>query len=84
MRETSYKWPPDYSPVPKPLTGYQLLDESGVKELNYLRAMHKHFVDHLASQYRCGAAVETARLCAETLDPSGRLLGEVRDAARKS
>lgn len=52
-------------------------------EASYYEAVHKHFVEYLASQYRNGMAVEIAGLCDETLDRSGRLLGEVRQAARK-
>jgi hypothetical protein len=73
----------DYvSPDGKNPRSYNLLDQVAMAEVAYLKAIHKHFVAYLASQYRCGMAVEIAGLCDETLDRSGRLLGEVRDAAR--
>lgn len=64
------------------VSSYQLFDAAAVREVEYLKAVHKHFVAYLASQYRCGMAREIAGLCDETLDRSGRLLGEVREVAR--
>jgi hypothetical protein len=70
------------SPPKTKLATYQLFDQEAIAEVDYLKAVHKHFVAYLASQYRCGMAVEIAGLCDETIDRSGRLLGEVREAAR--
>jgi hypothetical protein len=70
------------SPPAMKMATYQLFDQKAVAEVDYLRAVHKHFVAYLASQYRCGMAREIAGLCDETLDRSGRLLGEVRTVAR--
>ena len=64
------------------ISTYELLDQKAAAEVRYLKAIHKHFVAYLASQYRCGMAREIAGLCDETLDRSGRLLGEVRAVAR--
>lgn len=64
------------------LSSYQLFDRKAVAEADYFKAVHKRFVAYLASQYRCGMAREIAGLCDETLDRSGRLLGEVREVAR--
>jgi hypothetical protein len=64
------------------VSAYQLFDDAAVREIEYLKAVHKHFIAYLASQYRCGMAREIAGLCDETLDRSGRLLGEVRAVAR--
>lgn len=77
MDDLDYICPPG-----KNRTVYQLLDQKAVAEVDYLKAVHKHFVAYLASQYRNGMAVEIARQCDETIDRSGRLLGEVREAAR--
>jgi hypothetical protein len=68
-------------PTIHPPATYRLLGEADLKELAWLKAAHKNFVAYLASQYRNGMAVEIAGLCDETLDRSGRLLGEVREAA---
>jgi hypothetical protein len=64
------------------ISTYELLDQKAAAEVRYLKAMHERFVSYLASQYRCGMAREIAGLCDETLDRSGRLLGEVRAVAR--
>lgn len=53
------------------------------RQENYYKAVHIRFIQYLASQYRNGMAREIAGLCDETLDRSGRLLGEVRKAAAK-
>lgn len=63
---------------------YRLLDASAQAEVDYFKAMHRHFVAYLAGRYRSGEAQIIAGLCDETLDRSGRLLGEVRDAARET
>lgn len=48
----------------------------------YLKIMFEHFVAYLASRYNSGETLYIAELCDETLDRSGRLLGEVRNAAK--
>jgi hypothetical protein len=49
----------------------------------YLKIIFEHFVAYLASRYNGGETLYIAELCDETLDRSGRLLGEVRNAARQ-
>jgi hypothetical protein len=61
---------------------YTLMDAAAMKEIGYLQAMERHFISYLAERYKTGEAFDIARLCDETLDPSGRLLGRVRDVAR--
>jgi hypothetical protein len=64
------------------IASYQLMDKEAMAEVRYLNAVHRNFIKYLASQYKDGRAVEIAGLCDETLDKSGRLLGEVREVAR--
>jgi hypothetical protein len=64
------------------IASYQLMDKEAMDEVRWLNAVHRNFVKHLASQYLDGKAREIAGLCDESLDRSGRLLGEVRDVAR--
>jgi hypothetical protein len=66
----------------KEVVSYQLMDKKAMAEIKYLNAVHRNFVRYLASKYREGRANEIAGLCDEDLDRSGRLLGEVREAAR--
>lgn len=51
-------------------------------DIEYLKIMHKHFIGYLVARYDSGEAAEIACLCDETLDRSGRLLGDVRKASR--
>lgn len=84
MSDISYQWPPNYKPVPpKAITAYHLLDVKGLDELNYLKAVHQHLILYLAGRYRAGEYVEIGHLCDDDLDQSGRLLGEVREIARR-
>lgn len=66
---------------PRKVTPYYLMDDAAMAEVDYLKAIYKKFVAHLADKYRNGQSVEIAGLCDETLDRSGRLLGEVRKAS---
>jgi hypothetical protein len=43
-----------------------------MKEIRYLQAMERHFVEYLAERYKNGEAVDIARLCDDILDRSGR------------
>lgn len=61
---------------------YQLMDDAAVAEVERMKAINRHFINYLADRYRNGEAVVIAGLCDETLDRSGRLLGDVRQAAR--
>jgi hypothetical protein len=49
---------------------------------HYHKIMFDRFVAYLALRYNNGEALYIAEWCDETLDRSGRLLSEVRDAAR--
>jgi hypothetical protein len=53
-----------------------------VTEEQYLKIMFDRFVAYLALRYNNGEALYIAEWCDETLDRSGRLLGEVRNVAR--
>jgi hypothetical protein len=64
------------------LSTYQLLDREAVAEVQYLKAIERHFIDYLAERYKNGGGIEIADLCDKRLDQSGRLLGRVRDKAR--
>lgn len=57
-------------------------EDRGKAEAAYYKAVHGHFVAYLAGRYKAGEATVIAGMCDETLDQSGRLLGEVRDVAR--
>ncbi len=48
----------------------------------YHKIMFDRFVAYLALRYNDGEALFIAEWCDKTLDRSGRLLGEVRNAAR--
>lgn len=48
----------------------------------YHKIMFDRFVAYLALRYNNGEALYIAKWCDETLDRTGRLLGEVRNAAR--
>ena len=65
-----------------PYGEYAAVIVEAVNDHRYLSIMHQRFVAYLAARYNDGEAVEIARWCDETLDRSGRLLGEVRDVAR--
>lgn len=53
-------------------------------DIDYFEAVHRSLIRYLADRYRksTNEACEIAGLCDELLDQSGRLLGEVRAAAR--
>ena len=51
-------------------------------EWEYLEIVHGRFVRYLAERYKNGETLVIAGLCDETLDRSGKLLGEVRAIAR--
>lgn len=54
-----------------------------VTEEQYLSIIYQHVVEYLGERYRKGERSEIGRLCDDTLDRSGRLLGEVRKFARQ-
>ncbi len=47
----------------------------------YYKAVYKNLKDWLAERYGASEALYIANLCDDTLDRSGRLLGEVREVS---
>src|SRR5262245_14481599 len=53
------------------------------REASYYKAVHGLLIKWLADQYRVDS-LHVANICDGSIDPSGRLLGEVRAAARRT
>lgn len=61
----------------------RLWGNSDMTDEQYRSIIYDHLVHYLAERYRSGEQSEIGRLCDDRLDKSGRLLGLVREVARR-